>query len=133
VAKKAIKTNKQNNPDSVAIDDSASASAKIEDAEQQIKTLIEKGEKKGFLTYEEMNRDLPDEAVSPSRLESLLATLDAMGVSLVDEDDVESQQAGKAEAEFEADEELSEEQKRGKKSQPQKSICGRTNCSKESW
>jgi len=113
VAKKAIKTNKQNNPDSVAIDDSASASAKIEDAEQQIKTLIEKGEKKGFLTYEEMNRDLPDEAVSPSRLESLLATLDAMGVSLVDEDDVESQQAGKAEAEFEADEELSEEQEEG--------------------
>ncbi len=105
MAKKETKTDTSNNPGEVAVDDSASKSATIEDAEQQIKVLIERGEKKGFLTYEEMNRELPDEAVSASRLEGLLATLDEMGIRLVDEADVESRQVGKAEAEFEASEE----------------------------
>ena len=109
MAKKEEKMDKSDSPGEVAVDDSVSKSATVEDAEQQIKALIEKGEKRGFLTYEEMNRELPDEAVSATRLEGLLATLDGMGISLVDEADVESQQVGKAEAEFEASEESLDE------------------------
>ena len=85
---------------------------KSKDAEQQIKMLIEKGEKKGFLTYDEMNDDLPEDAVSAVRLDQLLATLDERGISLVDEADAESRQAAKAEDdEFEqADESLDGEE-----------------------
>jgi len=101
VAKKEIKADKPDTPDKSGVDDKASASAKIKDAEQQIKTLIEKGGKKGFLTYEEMNAELPEEAVSPARLDSLLATLDEMGINLLDEADVRKQ----AEEEFEPSEE----------------------------
>ena len=72
----------------------------LKNPEQQIKMLIEKGEKKGFLTYEEVSEDLPDESISPSRLDSLLATLDEMGINLLDEADVESQQAAKTEEDF---------------------------------
>jgi RNA polymerase primary sigma factor len=61
-------------------------------AEGQIKALIEKGKKRGYLTYEEMNDDLPEEAVSPARLDSLLMTLDEMGISLLDEADVQKRQ-----------------------------------------
>jgi len=76
------------------------------DAEQQIKMLIQKGEKKGFLTYEEMNDDLPEDAVSAVRLDRLLATLDERGISLIDEADVESRRAAKAgDDDFETDEE----------------------------
>jgi len=57
-------------------------------AESTIKSLIEKGKKKGYLTYEEMNEDLPDEAISPNRLDSLLMTLDDLGVQLLDEAEV---------------------------------------------
>jgi RNA polymerase primary sigma factor len=80
--------------------------------EQQIKKLIEKGEKKGFLTYEEMNEELPEDAVSAVRLDRLLATLDERGISLIDEADVESQQAAKAGEvdEFEAVETLEEDE-----------------------
>jgi RNA polymerase primary sigma factor len=56
-----------------------------------IKGLIEKGKNKGYLTYEEMNEDLPDEAISPNRLDSLLMTLDDLGVQLLDEADVAKQ------------------------------------------
>jgi len=60
------------------------------DPEEQIKLLIAKGKKKGFLTYEEMNDDLPEEAVSVGRLDTLLATLDEMGIKLLDEADVKA-------------------------------------------
>jgi RNA polymerase primary sigma factor len=43
-----------------------------------VKRLIEKGKERGYLTYEEMNDDLPDEAVSPDRLDALLMTLDEL-------------------------------------------------------
>jgi RNA polymerase primary sigma factor len=62
-------------------------------AEAQIEALIEKGKKKGFLTYEEMNDELPEEAVTPARLDSLLMTLDEMGIALLDEADVEKRAA----------------------------------------
>ncbi len=60
------------------------------DPEEQIKLMVAKGKKKGFLTYEEMNDDLPEEAVSVGRLDTLLATLDEMGIKLLDEADVKA-------------------------------------------
>ena len=59
------------------------------DAEGKIKVMIEKGKKKGYLTYEEMNADLPEDLVSPARLDTLLVLLDEMGISLIDEADVD--------------------------------------------
>jgi len=105
VAKKRTKMSKPSIPNEVGTEGTSSQSATIKDPEQQIKMLLEKGERKGFLTYEEMNEDLPEDAVSPGRLDSLLATLDEMGISLLDEDDVESRQAAKAQEEFETSEE----------------------------
>ncbi len=49
-----------------------------------IKSLIEEGKKKGFITYDEMNRILPDDLVSPEKLDSILAKLDELGIDLVD-------------------------------------------------
>ena len=86
--------------------DQAPKAAGTVDPEQQIKMLIEKGRKKGFITYDEMNEALPDDAVSPGQLDRLLATLDEKGISLVDDADVEAQAAAKEHGEgFEAPEE----------------------------
>jgi len=57
--------------------------------EISVKKLIAKGKERGYLTYEEMNDDLPDEAVSPDRLDSLLMALDELGIELIDEAEVE--------------------------------------------
>ncbi len=59
--------------------------------EEKIKLIIEKAKKKGFITYEEMNNELPDESISPARLESLIMTLDELGVTLLDETELEKQ------------------------------------------
>ena len=50
-----------------------------------VKRMIAKGKQCGYLTYEEMNNDLPEEAVSPDKLDSLLMMLDELGIELIDE------------------------------------------------
>ena len=50
-----------------------------------VKKIVAKGKKRGFLTYEELNEDLPDEAVSPEQIDSLLMTLDELAIELIDE------------------------------------------------
>ena len=106
------KTTKKEAANEIVADSESTIITNNKDTEQQIKLLIKKGEKKGYLTYDEMNDDLPEDAVSAVRLDQLLATLDERGISLVDEADVESLQAAKTEdVEFEeADESLDDEE-----------------------
>ena len=73
--------------------------------EEKIKQIIEKAKKKGYITYEEMNNELPDESISPNRLESLIMTLDEMGISLLDESEMEKRQEEDGE-EFEVDDDV---------------------------
>jgi RNA polymerase primary sigma factor len=109
VAKRETKTDKPNTSNKTTGDAGSSMSYRIKLAEGQIRALIEKGKKKGFLTYEEMNEELPDEAVTPTRLDSLLMTLDEMGISLLDE--AEAEKRVQAEEEFESAQEPFEEEK----------------------
>ena len=53
-----------------------------------ISGIIKKGREKGSLTYGEINDALPDEFFTPAQLDSLLMTLDELGVQLLDEADV---------------------------------------------
>jgi RNA polymerase primary sigma factor len=117
VAKKVRKSKKvvnmsqtQASPTSDAGPTGPADAAKTQDAEQLITALIAKGRKKGYLTYEEMNDALPDDVVSPSRLERLLGNLDEMGIGLVDEADVATRQSGKGDEEFEEDAVAAEEE-----------------------
>ncbi len=60
--------------------------------ESSLKILLEKGKRRGFLTYEEMNDELPEESFTPDRLDGLLLTLDDLGIDLLDEADVEKRE-----------------------------------------
>ena len=61
--------------------------------EQVIQTLIDEGKKKGYLTYEEMNNRLPEDTVSPTELDKILSKLDELGITLMDEADVEKHES----------------------------------------
>jgi RNA polymerase primary sigma factor len=54
----------------------------------RVNVLIDMGKTRGYLTYEELNHKLPDEVVSPDKLDSLLMMIDEMGIRLIDESDV---------------------------------------------
>ncbi len=81
-----------------------------------IRKLIQKGKTRGYLTYEEMNDDLPkDEAVSPEKLDSLLMTMDELGIELLDESEVEKREQfadGTEDSEKDSSEELEVDTKR---------------------
>ena len=62
--------------------------------DDNVKKLIAKGKQRGYITYEEMNDELPDEAVSPDKLDALLMTLDELKIELLDEDEAASRDTG---------------------------------------
>jgi len=87
---KTKKTDKTNN--------TANTDEDIKQVEEQIKALVQKGKRRKYITYEEMNKELPEGLVSPVRLDKLLAKFDEMGIKLLDEAEVEDEE------DFEADE-----------------------------
>jgi len=106
VARKKTKSAKPEAPKKIEPNIEPQSPQQIVDTEKQITMLLKRGREKGFLTYEEINDNVPDNAVSPSRLDSLLATFDEMGINLFDEADVKLQQLDKSqEEEFEISDE----------------------------
>ena len=69
---------------------------KQELSDRSLKALLAKGKRRGFITYEEMNDDLPDDGFSPDSLDNLLMTLDDLGIELIDESEIEDLEKGGA-------------------------------------
>src|SRR5215469_5992317 len=59
-----------------------------EEVDLRVKALLDLGTSRGFITYEELNERLPDEVVSPDKLDPLLMMIDEMGIKLIDEADI---------------------------------------------
>jgi hypothetical protein len=59
-----------------------------EEVDRRVKELIDLGKANGYITFEELNERLPDEVVSPEKLDALLMNIDEMGIRLIDEADV---------------------------------------------
>jgi len=111
VAKKGMRSKKAKDMTQTEVQNkSDTVKPEAQDPDALVKTLVAKGKKKGFLTYEEINESLPDDAVSAKRLEKLLGTLDEMGIAVVDENDAEAQGIGKMDEDFEEDAEPVEEE-----------------------
>jgi RNA polymerase primary sigma factor len=77
--------------------------------DEGLKTLLELGKRRGFLTFDQVNDFLPDEAASPERIHGLLEMLDEMGIELINEDEAESRLLASGDLDDEPDDELVEE------------------------
>ncbi len=78
--------------------------------DEGLKTLLELGKRRGFLTFEQVNDSLPDEATtSPERLHGLLETLDEMGIELIHEDEAESRLLASGDIDDEPEDEIVDE------------------------
>src|SRR5438552_16519600 len=64
--------------------------------DEGLKTLIESGKTKGYLTYSQVNEFLPDDAVNPEKLDQLLMHLEEQGIELIDESEAEERESGTA-------------------------------------
>ena len=62
--------------------------------DEGLKTLLDSGKDKGYLTYSQVNDYLPDDAVNPEKLDQLLLILEEQGIELIDESEAEEREAG---------------------------------------
>lgn len=53
----------------------------------ELKDLISKGKERGYLTYDELNEALPEEALSPDKLDDMITIFDEMDIEIVDSED----------------------------------------------
>jgi RNA polymerase primary sigma factor len=67
----------------------AVAKPDIDPIEQSVNELIEVSRKRKYLTWEELNETLPDEAISPDKLESVLNRIEQAGIRMIDEIEAE--------------------------------------------
>ena len=120
MAKKGMKTKKAKDMNPTEVQSTSdNTKTEVQDPESLMKSLIAKGKKKGFLTYEEINESLPDDAVSAKQLEKVLSTLDEMGISLIDENDAEAQALAKGDEDFEEDAEPADEEESPEREAPE--------------
>src|SRR5271166_3017272 len=66
----------------------------MEKIDEGLKTLLEQGKEKGYLTFTQVNDYLPDDAVNPEKLDQLILMLEEQGIELIDEDDVAERESG---------------------------------------
>jgi RNA polymerase primary sigma factor len=81
----------------------------MEKLDEGLKTLLDLGKRRGFLTFDQVNDFLPDEATSPERIHGLLETLDELGIELINEDEAESRLLASGDIDDEPDDDLAEE------------------------
>ncbi|MCK4487866.1 MAG: RNA polymerase sigma factor RpoD, partial [Desulfobacterales bacterium] len=51
---------------------------------ENLKQLITKGKRHGYLTYEELNDALPEGAVSPDQIDKMIMVFDELDIAVID-------------------------------------------------
>ena len=59
--------------------------------QKKLKTLITKGKKQGFLTYEEINELIPDGEVSADQIDNTLIMFGEMDITITDKENIPKQ------------------------------------------
>src|SRR6187549_1395852 len=61
--------------------------------DDSLKSLIDLGKRSGYLTWDQVNAQIPPETVEPERLDQILELLDSNGISIIEEDQAEDRAA----------------------------------------
>ena len=61
--------------------------------DETLKSLIDLGKRSGYLTWDQVNAQIPPDTVEPDRLDQILELLDQHGISIIEEDQAEERQA----------------------------------------
>jgi RNA polymerase primary sigma factor len=84
----------------------------IDSSEQSVKKMIAQAKERGFITYDELNKALPQDEMSSEQIEDIMTMLSEMGVNVVDSEEAEDagdEKAEQAKAEKSSDDEADEE------------------------
>src|SRR6202161_115570 len=73
-----------------------------------VKKMIKQANKRGFVTFDQLNEVLPSDTTSPEQIEDIMSMLSDMGINVSEAEDADSEEETKEEAEDETDNELVE-------------------------
>src|SRR3954468_16841666 len=76
--------------------------------DEGLKTLLDLGKRRGFLTFDQVNDYLPDEASSPDKIQGLLESIDELGIELVNEEEAESRLVASGDSDDEPEDSVEE-------------------------
>jgi RNA polymerase primary sigma factor len=66
--------------------------------DESLKALIELGKRNNYLTWDQVNAQIPPDTIEPERLDQILEILEHNGISIIEEDQVEEREASPQEA-----------------------------------
>jgi len=66
----------------------------MEKLDDGLKTLLESGKEKGYLTYDQVNDHLPDDDANPEKIDQILILLEEQGIELIEESEAEEREGG---------------------------------------
>ena len=72
---------------STADTDTDTDSPLIDLNEADVKKLIARGKKRGYLTYDELNAALPQDEMSSEQIEDIMSAISDMGINIVESDE----------------------------------------------
>ena len=78
-----------------------------------VKKLIARGKERGYVTYDELNAALPSEQVSSEMIEDTMATLNEIGINVVESEDGEDGEAAVEKPAAKAEDDDKEEEESG--------------------
>ena len=67
-----------------------------------VKKMIAEARERGYITYDQLNGVLPPEQVSSEQIEDVMTMLSEMGINIIDNDEAEEGEEGRAEGEADA-------------------------------
>lgn len=74
-------------------------------SEKAIKQLLAQGKSRGYITYEELNEVLPEDKLSSEQIEDVMSMISDMGINVIEDEEVESEEKPKRAATSEDEEE----------------------------
>ncbi|HBI44402.1 MAG TPA: RNA polymerase sigma factor RpoD [Planctomycetales bacterium] len=64
----------------------------MEKTNEGLKALLESGKEKGYLTYDQVNEQLPDDDANPEKIDQILILLEEQGIELIEESEAEERE-----------------------------------------
>ncbi len=61
-----------------------------------LKALLDMGKEKGYLTYDQVNEQLPDDDANPEKIDQILILLEEQGIELIEESEAEEREGSAA-------------------------------------
>jgi RNA polymerase primary sigma factor len=77
-------------------DDSDAGAPMAEKITKAVKRMIERGKNRGYITYDQLNKTLPDDQYTSEQIEDIMSMLSDMGINVIDGEDEDEEGADTA-------------------------------------